>query len=68
MAITDYEKHQLDQLKTIKYSVTRKVVFEMVGYTDSLHTEFQDANLVEKNELVDLLLDTAIKYLETKGE
>lgn len=64
--MTDYEKVQLDQLKTIKNSINRKVHFEMMGYTDYFHTEFQDKNIVEKSELVDLLLDTAIKYLEEK--
>ena len=67
MAITDYEKHQLSQLKTIKNSINRHVEFWMTGYTDSQNTEFQDKSIVEKNELVELLLDTAIKYLENKA-
>lgn len=64
--MTDYEKHQLEQLKIIKNSINRKIEFMMLGYVDNVQTEFQDKNIVEKNELVDLLLDTAIKYLETK--
>ena len=64
--MTDYEKHQLEQLKTIKKSINRKIEFMMLGYTDNMQTEFQDKNIVEKNELVDLLLDTAIKYLEDR--
>ena len=64
--MTDYEKHQLEQLKTIKNSINRKIEFMMLGYTDNLQTTFQDKNIIEKSELVDLLLDTAIKYLEEK--
>ena len=67
MAITDYEKHQLSQLKAIKNSINRHVEFWMTGYTDSQNTEFQDRNIVEKSELVELLLDTAIKHLENKA-
>ena len=68
MALTDYQKHQLSQLKTIKNSINGHVEFWMTGYTDSQNTEFQDISIVEKNELVDLLLDTAIKYLENKNK
>ena len=66
MALTDYQKHQLSQLKTIKNSINRHVEFWMTGYTDSQNTEFQDKNIIEKDELVELLLDTAIEYLENK--
>ena len=40
----------------------------MTGYTDSQNTEFQDKSIIEKDELVELLLDTAIKYLENKDK
>lgn len=60
----DYKKQQMEQLKIIKNSINRKIEFMMLGYTDNMQTEFQDKNIVEKNELVDLLLDTAITYLE----
>lgn len=66
MPITDYQRHQLSQLKTIKNSINRHVGFWMTGYTDTQNTEFQDKNIVERDELVELLLDTAIKYLENK--
>ena len=38
----------------------------MSGYTDTQNTEFQDKNIIEKDELVELLLDTEIEYLENK--
>ena len=59
---------ELEQLKTIKNSVNRNVEFWLTGYTSGLNTQFADNSFANKNELVDLLLDTAIKYLEEKGQ
>lgn len=64
--ITEYRKYQLSQLKQIKHCINRKIEIMALGYTDTLNTTFQDKNIVEKDELVELLLDTAIKYLENK--
>lgn len=57
----------LEKLRTIKNSVNRNVEFWLTGYTDSLNTTFADNSFAFKDELVDLLLDTAIKYLENKN-
>ena len=66
MSLTQYQQYQLSQLKQIKNCINRKVEFMALGYTDTLNTTFQDKNIVEKDEIVELLLDTAIKYLEKK--
>ena len=58
----------LEKLRMIKNSVNRNVEFWLTGYTDSLNTSFADNSFAFKDELVDLLLDTAIKYLEKKNE
>lgn len=58
----------LEKLRMIKNSVNRNVEFWLTGYTDSLNTSFVDKSFAFKDELVDLLLDTAIKYLEKKNE
>ena len=66
---------QIQNLKDMKNKyLNRKVEFWISGYTHSLNTHFSDDNLQEnekciivggkKNKLVDLLLDTAINYLE----
>lgn len=66
---------QIQNLKDIRNKyLNRKVEFWISGYTHSLNTLFSDDNLQEnkntiivggkKNKLVDLLLDTAINYLE----
>lgn len=57
----------LDKLRMIKNSVNRNVEFWLTGYTDSLNTSFADNSFAFKDELVDLLLDTAIKYLDDKN-
>lgn len=64
--ITEYQKYQLSQLKQIKNCINRKIEIMALGYTDTLNTTFQDKNIVEKDELVELLLDTAINYLDNK--
>ena len=66
---------QIQNLKDMKNKyLNRKVEFWISGYPNSLYTYFSDGNLQEnkniiivggkKNKLVDLLLDTAINYLE----
>ena len=66
---------KLSKLKDMKNKyLNRQVEFWISGYTHSLNTCFSDDNLQEnkntilvggkKNKLVDLLLDTAINYLE----
>lgn len=59
---------ELECLRFIKNSGKRNVEFWIEGYTDSLKTTFSDNSFVKKEALIDLLLDTAIKYLEKKGK
>jgi hypothetical protein len=71
---TNILQQKLEQLKQIKELSDRHVEFWVTGYTDSLNTMFADTSLDIKenwlgecnNELVVLLLDTAINYLEEK--
>lgn len=75
METKEQKIEQIQKLKDIKNKyLNRKVEFWISGYTHSLNTRFSDYDLQEnkntiivggkKNELVDLLLDTAITYLE----
>ena len=56
----------LEQLKTIKLSAKRNVKFWLEGCDDNLDTTISDGSYALKNELIDILLDKAIKYLEDK--
>ena len=75
METKEQKIEQIQNLKDMKNKyLNRKVEFWISGYTHSLNTHFSDDNLQEnkntilvggkKNKLVDLLLDTAINYLE----
>lgn len=75
METKEQKIEQIQNLKDMKNKyLNRKVEFWISGYTHSLNTRFSDYDLQEnkntivvggkKNELVDLLLDTAITYLE----
>ena len=75
METKEQKIEQIQKLKDMKNKyVNRKVEFWISGYIHSLNTRFSDDNLQEnkntiilggkKNKLVDLLLDTAINYLE----
>lgn len=66
---------KLSKLKAMKNKyLNRKIEFWISGYPNILNTHFSDDNLQEnkntiivggkKNKLIDLLLDTAIDYLE----
>lgn len=66
MSLTIYEKSKLEQLKQIKTLRSKHVEFWVTGYTDSLFTKFEDPNSWTDDELTNLLVDTAIKYLENK--
>lgn len=59
---------ELETLKRIKISSNRKIEISLDGCDDTLQTIIADNSFANKNELVDLLLDTAIKYLEEKGK
>lgn len=54
----------LDNLKTIKNGGHRNVKFWLEKCDDNMSTTLSDGSIALKNELVDLLLDTAIKYME----
>lgn len=75
METKEQKIEQIQNLKDMKNKyLNRKVEFWISGYTHSLNTTFSDYNLQEnkncilvggkKNKLVDLLLETAINYLE----
>ena len=75
METKEQKIEQIQNLKDMKNKyLNRKVEFWISGYTHSLNTCFSDDNLQEnkntilvggkKNKLIDLLLDTAINYLE----
>ena len=62
-------KQQLERLKLIKKQPEDRHIEIYLGrnYLDNLLVEYKDKSVLEKdnkNKLVDLLLDTAIKYLE----
>ena len=61
-------KQKLDKLKFIRdiKGGFRNVEFGCNGCTDSMFTRFQDKAFQHKDEMVSLLIATAIKYLEDK--
>ena len=61
-------KANLEKLMFIKYAKggIRHVEFWCTGYIDSMFTRFEDESIEIREELADILLDTAIKYLENK--
>lgn len=72
MALTEYEKNTLERLKLIKKQPEDRHIDIYLGknYLDNLLVEYKDKSIIEKNnknEIIDLLLDTAIKYLENKA-
>ena len=42
------------------------LLFHLQKMNLMMNNQFQDKNIVERDELVELLLDTAIEYLENK--
>ena len=75
METKEQKIEELSKLKDMKNKyLNRKVEFWISGYPNSSNTHFSDDNLQEnkntiivggkKNKLIDLLLDTAIDYLE----
>lgn len=58
----------LEKLRMIKLFRNRKVEFYVTGTTDSLFTTIKDKDAFTRNKLVDLLIDTTIKFLEKEDE
>ena len=58
---------ELETLKRIKISSNRKIEISLKGCDDTMQTIIADNSFANKNKLVDLLLDTAINFLE-KGQ
>lgn len=64
-------KSKLERLKFIKKQPEDRHIDIYLGknYLDNLLVEYKDKSIIEKNnknELIDILLDTAIKHLENK--
>lgn len=67
----EFLENELERLKLIKEQPQSRNIEIYLGgtYLNSLLVKFKDKSIIEKNnknEIIDLLLDTAIKYLENK--
>lgn len=71
MALTEYEKNILENLKFIKQQPYDRHLEIYLGFTymSTMGVKFDDKHIIEKNnknEIIDLVIDTIIKYLEEK--
>lgn len=72
MALTEYEKNILERLKLIKKQPQSRNIEIFLGgtYLTCLMVQFKDKSIFEKdnkNEIIDLVIDTIIKHLENKA-
>ena len=73
MSLTEYEKNILENLKFIKQQPHDRYLEIYLGktYIDMCLVKFDDKPIIEKdnkNEIIDLVINTIIKHLEEKNE
>lgn len=73
MSLTEYEKSILENLKFIKKQPYDRHLEIYLGFTymGTMGVKFDDKHIIEennKNEIIDLVIDTIIKYLENKNK
>ena len=73
MSLTEYEKNILENLKFIKQQPHDRHLEIYLGfsYMNTMGVKFDDKHVTEKdnkNEIIDLVINTIIKHLEEKNE
>ena len=72
MVLTESKRNLIERLKLIKQQPQSRNIEIFLGgtYLTNLMVQFKDKSIVEKdnkNEIIDLVIDTIIKYLENKA-